>query len=639
MSIFEQKLARLPKSKYEYVIDGEKAKQAVNDIVNHKLIAVDTETTALDPYEAKVTLVQIATTTNTYVFDIRHDTNHSTVHPEILKPVLTGNHQTRIVQNAAFDMKMMKMNAGFYIENIYDPMLVEQLFNLGISSRGSSLEAMMLKYLGLTMDKEPRGTFVDYNQVFNRTQLDYAANDVVPLFLIYDLQTPRIQQEGFENVVRLEFEFTKPLCEMELNGIILDVFKWRALMSEIDLERNRVHKEISDTLSAKEDQLTMFGVSTINIDSNVQLKKSLIKCGLDLDSTGEAELKRYAGLPLIDNILDYRKANKLISTYAESLIDRINSITGRLHTAFRQMVSTGRMSSSNPNLQNIPKKQKFRNSFISRDGYSLITADMSGAELRILGNLSDDPIFIHSYANGIDLHTKAASEVYSIDYDKVTPDMRDASKAIQFGLCYGLSKFGLAKRLKITEKKAEEMITKYFTAYSGVKKFLDKSGQKAVLNGYSLSISGRKRFYRLPALDHPERQKLQRSVERKGKNAPIQGANADTIKESMIILCDRLEKGGYDAKLLLTVHDELIVEAKNEQRYEVAKIVENSLIDGFGKYFHKIPMETDSLIGPCWLKGECNVKKGGCGHTEFVAQEDKTYGTKVVCAKCGKENI
>ena len=226
-----------------------------------------------------------------------------------------------------------------------------------------------------------------------------------------------------------------------------------------------------------------------------------------------------------------------------------------------------------------------------------------------------------------------------IDYDKVTPDMRNASKAIQFGLCYGLSKFGLAKRLKITEKKAEEMIVKYFTAYSGVKKFLDKSGQKAVLNGYSLSISGRKRFYRLPSLDHPERQKQQRSVERKGKNAPIQGANADTIKESMIILCDKLEKGGYDAKLLLTVHDELIIEAKNEQKYEVSKIVERSLIAGFGKYFHKIPMETDSLIGPCWLKGECDDKKGGCGHAEFVAQEDKKYGTKVVCAKCGKENI
>ncbi len=197
----------------------------------------------------------------------------------------------------------------------------------------------------------------------------------------------------------------------------------------------------------------------------------------------------------------------------------------------------------------------------------------------------------------------------------------------------------MGKRLKITEKKAEEMIYKYFDAYKGVKKFLDKSGHKAVLNGYSLSISGRKRFYRLPPLNHKDRQQQQRSVERKGKNAPIQGANADTIKESMIILCNELEKGNYDAKLLLTVHDELIIEAKNEQRYEVSKIVEKSLVDGFGRYFTKIPMEADSLIGPCWLKGECNDKKGGCGHTEFVAQEDKTYGTKIVCAKCGKENI
>jgi len=639
MSMFQHDALGLPEPKYTYITNAEDASAAVSEIYNHPLIGVDTETTALNPYKANISLVQVGTRSKNYVFDIRSDTDHSSVDMELLKPILTGDHQKRIVQNAVFDMKMVKINHGFYIENIYDPMLVEQLFNLGISSRGASLEALMLKYLGLTLEKEPRTTFQDYYQTFKKFQLDYAANDVVVLPLLYDTQTPRIVEEGFENVTRLEFEFTKPLCEMELNGITLDVPKWRAIMSEIDIEREQIAEEVSHILSSSEDQTTLFGVSMVNIDSPVQLKKSLTKYGLSLESTGEEELKKYTGVPVIDRLLDYRKANKLISTYAEPLIDRINDVTSRLHTDFRQMVSTGRMSSSNPNLQNIPKKQKFRNGFIAKDGYSFITADMSGAELRILGNLSQDPIFIHSYANGVDLHTRAASEVYGIPYENVTGDMRNASKAIQFGLCYGLSKFGLSKRLKITEKKAEEMINKYFTAYRGIKKYLDKAGRDAVMNSFSVCVSGRKRFYNSPPIDHPDRQKIQRSIERKGKNAPIQGANADTIKESMILIVNRLEQSGYDAKLLLTVHDEVIVESKNDQKYEVAKVIEQAMVDGFGRYFHDIPMETDSLIGPCWLKGECESNKGGCGSREFKSIEDKKFGTKIVCSGCGKENI
>jgi len=550
----------------------------------------------------------------------------------LFKDYLTDKNKVKLLQNAVFDMKLIKHVAGFYIENIYDTMLSEQLFNLGKGFVSTSLAAMVFRYLGINMPKEPAGTFSDYGQKFKPYQLEYAANDVIVLPLLKELQDIKTVSEGLEDAARLEFEFTKPMCEMELNGITMDVDKWRVIMGDVDEQRLILFEKISKMLSDSSDQIFMFDVPAVNIDSPIQLKHALEKYGLpNIDSTDEATLNKFQGIPVIDALLKYRKANKLISTYGEALIEKIDLITGRLHTDFRQMVSTGRMSSANPNLQNIPKKQMYRSCFIAKHGYALVTADMSGAELRILGNLSQDPVFIHCYANGIDIHTRTASEVFGVTMEAVTKDMRNAAKAINFGLCYGLSKYGLARRLKMPETKADQMIKTYFKRYVGVKRFLDKSAKDAVMNRFSRSVSGRKRYYALPDYGDPDFNRVKASIERQAKNAPIQGSNADTIKQSMIYLVDRLEDSAYDAKLILTVHDEVVVECKQEERHEVGKLVAQSLIDGFGRYFHSIPMETDALIGPCWLKGECEE----CKSDEMIFIPDEKYKTKLVCKSCG----
>jgi len=552
---------------------------------------------------------------------------------EIFKPILTDKSILKLFQNAVFDMKYIKKHGGYYVNNIYDTMLVEQMFNLGLGFVQANLQALVMRYMNITVDKEPRGTFSDYNQVFKPFQLDYAANDVVILNMIRRLQMPRIQQESFENVCRLEFEFTKPMCEMELNGITFDVDKHRVILGDIDEDRQKHSKLVSDLLNTTEDQTTLFGVSLINIDSNVQLLKALKRYGLSLESTDVGTLDKFKGIPVIDELLAYRKAQKFISTYGESLIGKINEVTGRLHTRFRQMVSTGRMSSSAPNLQNIPKKQIYRSCYIAKEGHSLVTVDMSGAELRILGNLSADAVFVECYANGIDLHTRTASEVFGIPFDKVKNSDRGAAKAINFGLCYGLSKYGLARRLKISENEADDMIKSYFKRYVGVKRLLEKSAKTAVMKRCSTTVSGRKRFYKLPEYGHPDFDKKKRSIEREGKNAVIQGANADTIKEAMILAVNRLEERNMKSKLLLTVHDEIIIEAPFNEQEEAKRIAESSLIDGFGKYFDLIPMEADGLVGPCWLKSECEHDK--CGGTEMEWAADKKYKTKIVCKKCG----
>lgn len=633
MSVFETNVVRLPKPNYEYITTEEHARKALNEIDKYNIIEIDTEATGLDPYLSKISLLQIGIPNKAFVFDVR------ILGLDLFRPILTDASKVKLLQNAVYDMKLIKVHGGYYIENVYDTMLVEQLFNLGLMGKRADLATLVYKYLGITIDKEPRSTFENYEQEFQPFQLEYAANDVVVLNAIREMQLPRIREEGFENVCRLEFDFLKPMCEMELNGITFDVDKHRVVLSDIAKENEKHGDIVKSMLGAFDDQTTLFGVSTVNIDSNAQLLAALRKYGLPLSSTDKNELAKYKGQPVIDELLAYRAAQKFISTYGETLIDKIHPLTGRLHTEFKQMVSTGRMSSSNPNLQNIPKKQIYRSCYIAKEGYSLVTADMSGAELRILGNLSADPVFVECYSNGIDLHSRTASEVFGIPMDKIHSKHRNAAKAINFGLCYGLSKFGLARRLKIPENEAEDMINKYFDRYSGIKRLLESAAKLAVRKRYSTTVSGRKRFYTLPEYGHPDFNRMKARIEREGKNAIIQGANADTIKESMVLIVDRLSRGGYDAKLLLTVHDEVVVEVREDQKYEVAKLVSQSLVDGFGKYFNLIPMTADALIGPCWLKDACEDEASGkqCGGTEMVFVPDKKYGTKLQCKKCGAD--
>jgi len=523
MGVFESNILRLPKPNYKYITKIDEARTVLNEISKYNILEVDSETTGLDPYTSKISLLQIGIPNQAFVFDMRCDTEHSDVSLDLFRPVLTDKNVLKILQNAVFDMKVIKLQGGYYVENIYDTMLVEQLFYLGLHGHKADLATLIFKYLGITVDKEPRNTFSDYNQVFKPFQLEYAANDVLVLDTIRNMQIPRIVKEGFENVCRLEFEFTKPMCEMELNGICFDVDKQRIILAGVEKEKDKHGSIVRKMLSEAEDQTTLFDVSLINIDSNVQLKKALNKSGFELESTDVNVLKKFSGMPIIDELLAYRKAQKFISTYGENLIDKINPVTGRLHTRFRQMVKTGRMSSSAPNLQNIPKKQIYRSCFTAKPGCVLITCDMGSAELRIIGNFSKDPIFIQCFREGIDLHSRTASEMFGMPIGEVKHKQRGAAKSLNFGLAYGLSKFGLAIQLKVSEKEAQDMINSYFDRYRGIKKFLDKAGKDAVKKRYSPTISGRKRFFSLPEYSHSDFSKIKRRVEREGKNTQVQG--------------------------------------------------------------------------------------------------------------------
>jgi DNA polymerase I-like protein with 3'-5' exonuclease and polymerase domains len=601
-------LPDLPDPNYQYITSTEEALRHIEFIERHPIVEVDTESTGLSPFTDRVVLLQIGVHGKAYVFDVRD----GRVDTSIFKPLLEGTKTLKIFQNVVFDYKMLKTNFNMEVNRVYDLMLAEQLMYLGLHPK-ANLQYLVAKYLHLNMTKDVATSFKDYNQKYQEYQLRYAANDVVVMKDIYNLQLYKLQQDSLMRVAQLEFEFSKPLAEMELNGMLLDVPKWRKILEEKVVEHSKLSIQLTDTFNQTIDQTTLFGASLLNLDSPIQVVKCLNDLGVPVDSSDVKELSKYKKNPIVNLLLEYRKYAKFITTYGEPMINRINPLTGRLHTSFRQMVDTGRLSSSNPNLQNIPKEQKYRLCFIARPGYKLITCDMSQAELRILGNFSGDPVFLESFAKGLDLHTRTASDLFGLTYDEVVADKelgdddptkknyRSNVKALNFGLIYGLTRVGLSLRMGTSEDEAQKLINAYFKRYPRIKSWLDKAAKSAIMNRYSTTISGRRRYYRLPEPSDSKFNRLKGSIERQGKNHPIQGSNADTIKQAMVYILEKIKP--YDAKLLSTVHDETIVEARDDQVEEVSSIVEKATIAGFAEFFHKVKMTADADVADYWVKG------------------------------------
>lgn len=601
------------------------------------------------------------------------------------------------------------------------------------------------------MPKDIATSFKDYYQEYSERQLVYAANDVVILKDIYNLQLKQLKNKSLIRAAKLEFDFIRALSEIELNGMLLDVNKWRDILKDIEIERDKVGIQLQQILGETSSQNTLFGVSLINLDSPIQLVKALNKLGINVESTDVKTLKKYSNNPIIKLLLEYRKYEKFLTTYGEALIERIHPKTGRLHSDFKQMVDTGRLSSSNPNLQNIPSEKIYRACFIAQPGHKLVTCDMSQAELRILAAYSKDPVFLEAFEKGLDLHARTAADLFGVTYEEVLADKklpdddpnkkhyRSHVKSLNFGLVYGLTKVGLAIRLGVSEEKAQKLIDMYFSKYTRVAKWLEAAGKFALQNGYALTRSGRRRHFRIPEPSDPEYNRLKGHIERQGKNTPIQGclvndtiidnkwyieelvgkaiylsndniaygvysgkkdvwilklsngqklgitlnhkipvltesgividkllidvdihsdlllipvdfsrcnsmnlfsnmknyetcriigyeykgiekvydlicdayphyytangilthnSNADTIKQAMVYIVDRIDK----AKLLSTVHDEVIVEAKEEDAEEIAHEVSKALCDGFAEFVPEVQMKADAVIEDYWTK-------------------------------------
>lgn len=581
---------------YQLIEEQSEVAAAVKELLERKILAVDVEGTSLDPHNAKLVLLQVGTPQKAYLFAVQR------LNLEPLRPLLEDPKKLKIVQNGKFDYEMVKVNLGIEISNIFDTMLAERLLTAGLK-RENSLEALAKNYLEVKLEKEVRDTFGRIGRLSEK-QLQYSALDVLVLFPIFKRQYARLREEKLLKIAQLEFNVLPVVAEMEIKGSYIDERKWRAHIAQLREKRDMVAAQIQEELRPlyQNNQVDLFGqpVDVINLNSPVQILEAFRKLGVELPSTGVAVLKR-TNHRLAKKLLEYRGYEKLISAFGDSVLEKINPKTGRIHPDFMQIgADTGRFSCSKPNLQQIPKDSDFRQCFTAPEGYKLVVADYSQAELRILAEYSEDPAFMKSYREDKDLHTLTASQMYGVPMEKVDKKMRFNAKSINFGLMYGRGAASLATQLGVSVDEAKKLLNKYFRTYSKVQRWLDRVAKDAVSKGYSTTLGGRKRWYNLPEKSDPFYDRLIANIERQAKNTPIQGTSADMTKYALAYVYQRIKKEGLEAYPIHTVHDEIVLEAREDQAEEVCQVLKEEMERAAKVLLKKVPVKADAVVSDFW---------------------------------------
>jgi len=596
--------------KYEYITERSQYDRVIKELENVNVVSLDTETTGFDPHTCKLLLFQISVPDKSYIIDARA-LDISTL-PEI-KDLLEDPSKIKILQNAKFDYKFIKKHTGFEIYNIYDTLLAEGVLNAGLTAKMASLKDLTKDYLGLDMDKNIRKSFVGLKDInFSEDQLKYAAVDTFVLFPIFDAQIPKLRQQGVIETAKTEFAVTKVVGEMELKGVYINRSKWENIIVNLKKRRDEITEEFYGSISNyySYNNIDLFGNSAppININSQPQLLDLFNKkLNLNIPSTNDKVLE-LVNHPLVKTLREYRKFEKLVSAFGESLLEKINKQTKRIHPDFNQMgAETGRFSCNNPNLQQIPRdtpEASFRTCFNPAEGYKFVISDYSSMEMRILADLSGDQKFIEAIKNGYDLHSYTAALMFGLEYTedfkKKHGDLRQAAKAINFGLMYGMGPGRLAAQINVTPEQGKEYMEKYFSSYPSVRDFLSRVASEAVKKGYSATPGGRKRWYKMPDKTDPDYKKKIGSIERKAKNHPIQGTNADAMKHALVSLYERIKKDRVDASILLTVHDEIVTEARSDQAEDFKNVLSEEMIKAAEVFVKKVPIASEPFVGDVW---------------------------------------
>jgi DNA polymerase-1 len=591
--------------KYKFITTDRDVLTVVPELEKAPIIAIDTEGTKFDPFTAKLLLFQIATKEKAYVFDC------AKVDILPLKYILEAERPLKIAQNAKFDYSLLKTKLGIKLGSLFDTMLAERILTCGIS-REISLKTLAEKYLGVKIDKSVRESFYDPASLaqrgrFTREQLDYSARDVLVLHEIFEKQYKQLKSENLVETAKLEFAIVPVVAEMELRGSLINKEKWRSHIAELEKKRDQISKEIQGDIRhlSPYSQVDLFGneSDTVNLDSPIQLLQVLKKLGEDIPNTSESTLQK-SKHPLAKKLLEYRAYEKMITAFGETILEKINPVTGRLHPDFLQLgADTGRFACNNPNLQQIPADSGFRNCFIATPGYKLITADYSQIELRIMAEVSEDPAFLKAFQVDKDLHTLTASQMFRVPISKVDKDKRFQAKSINFGLMYGRGPTSLSYQIGLSVEEAKKLLDVYFASYKKVKRWLDDTGRGAVRARSVRTIGGRRRMFSLPERAHPEYGRLISAIERQAKNMPIQGTSADITKYALAFINREFLNRGLDAHLIHTVHDEIVAEARADIVEEAAKLIEEQMIKAGEKLLQRVPVKVDINISDCWEKG------------------------------------
>jgi len=573
-------------------------------------VSFDTETTSLDYMLAELVGISIALKPNeAFYIPINHNYEGAEKQLEqdfvleALKPFLESDEIPKIGHNLKYDRHILQ-NAGIDLKGtLLDTMLFSYVNNSTITRH--NLDAVSKRYLNINPtsyeDVAGKGAKqIPFSEVSIDVASDYASEDADISLKLYEHIEPLVQKEA--KLAKLYSEVEGPLIytlgDIERNGVLIDSEKLSQQSKELEAKILKLESKVQK--NAGED---------FNLGSPKQLQEILYeKLGLPVikktpkgqPSTSEAVLQELSiDFPIVHDILSYRAISKLKSTYTDKLPKMINSNTGRVHTSYHQAVTaTGRLSSSDPNLQNIPIRseegRRIREAFIAPEGYKILAADYSQIELRIMAHLSKDQGLMDAFAKGQDIHQATAAEIFSINIDDVTPNQRRSAKAINFGLIYGMSAFGLSKQLQITRAEAQNYIEQYFERYPGVKNYMDETKSSAKQNGYVETVFGRRLY--LADIESSNYQRRQ-YAERSAINAPMQGTAADLIKMAMTDLHSKIRNESLDAKIIMQVHDELVIEVNENQLDELSDLTVNIMADIFKL---DVDLKVDADIGNNW---------------------------------------
>ena len=578
------------------ITTAEQLATAIGPLSRMPMIAVDCETSGLDPLADDLLLLQLGDDRTQFVVDCRR------VDLAPLAPLLAGP-APKVMHNGKFDYKFLAARKGLFVGNVVDTMLVEMLLTNGVPRPSYSLRALAAALLGEDLPKEERTTFEGHAGDFTQAQIDYARRDVRVAYRVLLAQMPRLAAQGLERVAKLECGVVPAFGDMELAGVHVDRERWRAALAREETRRDDARRELDRVFAPWADR-DLFGAVLINYDSEEQVKAALAKAGVALDDTAEPTL-RAVGHPAARALLDYREHQKAVTTYGESFLAHVHPKTGRVHPHFQQLgAESGRVSCRDPNLQNVKSGSEFRACFTAPEGRRIVTADYAGCELRIIAEASRDPVFLATFREGGDLHSIVATAMFGKPVSKtVHADLRQVAKAINFGLAYGMGSQGLAIQIGATPERAEELMNRYFATYARIRDYLESSARQAIARGYSETFLGRKRYWTMPEdPDSPEGRRQMGRIRRQAKNHPVQGTNADMIKLALIWLRERTRAQGLDARVVNMVHDELVVECDAGRARETADLVRETMVEAGRQFVHSVPIEVDVSIGDHWSK-------------------------------------
>ena len=591
---------------YKLIETEEDARKLFDFFITKQILCLDTETTSINPIDAELVGLSFSVEEGkAFYVAIPAERKKAERIVNIFKPLYENTKILKIGQNIKYDMEVL-MNYGVRLAApMFDTMLAHYVLQPEQKHNMDILAETLLNYQTIHIDEliGPKGKSQKNMRDISPADIcDYAAEDADITLRLYNVLKPRLKEADVEDLFyNIEMPLVPVLAEMEMNGVLLDT---NALAE--------TSKVFTDRMTQIEKNIYELAGHQFNIASPKQVGEVLFGEMKIVDKPKKTKTGQYvtseevlqqlrSKAPIVDHILEHRGLKKLLGTYVDALPKLINPHTGHIHTSFNQAVTaTGRLSSSDPNLQNIPVRgedgKEIRKCFIPEPGCLFFSADYSQIELRVMAHLSGDKNMIEAFREGYDIHAATAARIYKEDINNVTRDQRTKAKRANFGIIYGITVFGLAERLEISRDEAKQLIDGYFETFPQVHDYMEKAKQMAREHGYAETFFHRRRY--LPDITS-HNATVRNFAERNAINAPIQGSAADIIKIAMIRIYERFRREGIKSKMILQVHDELNFSVLPEEKEQVEKIVLEEMQNA---YTLQVPLVADSGWGNNWLE-------------------------------------